>query len=64
MDKWVMCKSAIDQDKLIYVNMGQVVCLMDKDHAVEVTYSGDDCSFLVAGKSFDILVAAGIIPNA
>lgn len=64
MRHWVTCQSIANPEKLIQVNLDQVVCLSDNEHGVEITYAGTDCSFVVAGNAFDLLVKGGIIPNA
>jgi hypothetical protein len=65
MGNWVTCKSASDPGKLIFVNLDQVVYLMDDRIGVQVTYAGGDgATFFVAGNAIDLLAMTGTVPSA
>ena len=55
MSDWVRCRSAIEADRVIWVNLDQVVCLAETNLGTEVTYAGTDCAFTVNERPADIL---------
>jgi hypothetical protein len=52
---WVKCRSVMDANTVIWVNLEQVVCMMPVSFGTEITYAGTDCTFVVNERPADIL---------
>ena len=65
MATWVMCRSISESGGYLYVNLDQVVRVMDTSMGAQVIYSGaDDAQFFVAGTAQELFAKAGVVPSA
>ena len=64
MATWVMCKLALDHEKVVYVNLDQIVSMSDRGIGTELKYGVSDEQIFVADTAIDVLAKAGIVPSA
>ena len=55
MANWVKCKSAADPNEVVYVNLDQVITIVETSIGREITYAGTDCVFSVGNTPAAIL---------
>lgn len=55
MADWVKCRSAVDAEQVLWVNLEQVVCMAPVSLGTQITYAGSDCAFVVNERVPDIL---------